>query len=68
LCLPFRQFEQVLLRDLAFFRPVAQVSSLLSGKAFPLYLGHGSAPEYQSAELIHQTVLQLRVVVREILF
>jgi hypothetical protein len=63
---PLSQFEEIVFGNLTFLSAIAQMSPFLSGKSFPLDLGHASTAEYQGAEFIHQSILLLRVVLSKI--
>lgn len=70
--LPLGQFEQVVLGDPALFRTVSQVGPLSSSEAAPTGFSafgvrRSSAAQDQSTELIHYSVLFLRIVLGKIL-
>jgi len=64
--LPFRQCEEIFLRDLALLCTIPEMSPLLPRQSFPLNLRHASAAEDQSSELVYELILLLRVIVRKV--
>ena len=59
---PLSQFEQVFRGNPALPRAVPEVDPLLPRKPLPLDFWHSSTPQDQGPELIHHSVLLLRVV------
>src|SRR5580704_11580524 len=66
LCLPFRQFKEIILGNLPLPGAFTKMGPLLSWKPFPLDLRHWSLAEDQSTEFIDHLILVSRIVVRQI--
>jgi hypothetical protein len=66
LCLPFRQFKEIILGNLPLAGAFTKMGPLLSWKPLPLDLRHWSLAEDQSTEFIYYLILASRIVVRQI--
>jgi hypothetical protein len=66
LCLPFRQFKEIILGNLPLPGAFTKMGPLLSRKPLPLDFRDWSPAEDQSAEFIDHLILVSRIVVRQI--